>query len=142
MKIFLDTNILVSAFTARGICAELFRSLLRQHLAGRHALLLGDPVLAEFIRIMRDKFRVAEEDLRVALATLDELTLVDATAGNDIPAVPDPDDVPILACALAARVELFVTGDKEVLELRQVESMRIVTPREAWLILFPVGNSH
>ena len=45
---------------------------------------------------------------------------------------PDPKDNPILAAGLAGRADLIVSGDKrDMLALRHVEGIPIVTPREA-----------
>lgn len=43
--------------------------------------------------------------------------------------IPDSADVPIVACALAARADLFGTGDEELLDVKSVEGMPIVSPR-------------
>ena len=51
MKVFLDTNVLVSAFMARGLCADLFRYVLAEH-----EVLTGEVSLVEFRRILRHKF--------------------------------------------------------------------------------------
>ncbi len=49
------------------------------------------------------------------------------------------DDIPGLCESL---VELFVTGDKRVLEWAASGSMRIVSPRQAWIILFEPQLNH
>jgi len=46
--------------------------------------------------------------------------------------ISDKDDIPILSTALNGNAELFVTGDKELLELRKIQSMRIISPRKFW----------
>ena len=44
----------------------------------------------------------------------------------------DPDDDAVIACALAARADLVVSGDKHLLGLGgQYEGIRIVAPAEA-----------
>ena len=44
----------------------------------------------------------------------------------------DPDDDAVIACALAARAELIVSGDKHLLGLGgQYQGIRIVAPAEA-----------
>tara|TARA_Y100000590_G_C15710915_1_gene1010249 strand:+ start:1307 stop:1432 length:126 start_codon:yes stop_codon:yes gene_type:complete len=40
MKVFLDTNVLVSAFATRGLCADVMRVILTEH-----ELLIGEVVL-------------------------------------------------------------------------------------------------
>jgi predicted nucleic acid-binding protein len=46
--------------------------------------------------------------------------------------INDKDDILILSTAINGKAELFVTGDKELLELEKIHSMQIVTPREFW----------
>jgi predicted nucleic acid-binding protein len=45
-------------------------------------------------------------------------------------AIRDPDDVPILAFAVAAGAGLLITGDRDLLELSKASPVRIVSPRE------------
>ena len=42
MKVLLDANVLIAAFAARGLCADMFRLA-----ATDHELLIGAPVLVE-----------------------------------------------------------------------------------------------
>ena len=49
--------------------------------------------------------------------------------------ISDPDDIPILACALAAKAPFFVTADKALLALGMIEGMAIVSPRECWELM-------
>ncbi|MES2561853.1 MAG: hypothetical protein V4637_03910 [Pseudomonadota bacterium] len=43
----------------------------------------------------------------------------------------DPDDDQVLALALAAKVELIVSGDDDLLSLTSFEGIAIVAPAEA-----------
>jgi predicted nucleic acid-binding protein len=43
----------------------------------------------------------------------------------------DPDDDHVLACALAAQADLIVSGDADLLNLREYQSIRIVAAAEA-----------
>ena len=49
--------------------------------------------------------------------------------------INDPDDIPILACAIAAKADAFVTGDKELLVLGEVAGVPIIDPRGFWNML-------
>ncbi len=126
MKLFLNTNVLVSALTTRGLCAELFAAGLNSHeLAICHA------VLHELQRILADKFKLPAPVVAGYLALLQERAeLVESHA--PLPESPDPDDAPILACALEAKADMFVTGDKALLDMKTLEEMPIVSPRECW----------
>ncbi|RMH30948.1 MAG: hypothetical protein D6690_17795 [Nitrospirae bacterium] len=53
---FLDTNVLFSGLFGTGLCARLLDMLV---LTGQ-TLVIGEPVLAEFTRIAREKFQVPE----------------------------------------------------------------------------------
>ena len=44
----------------------------------------------------------------------------------------DPDDLPILGTAVAARADLLVTGNRDLVELKRHGGIRIVTPRECY----------
>ena len=47
------------------------------------------------------------------------------------PVSPDPDDDHVLACALAARADIIVSGDAHLLNLKHYQGMRIVYAAEA-----------
>jgi predicted nucleic acid-binding protein len=42
----------------------------------------------------------------------------------------DPDDAKFIECALAVRVPWVISGDSDLLDLGQVESVKIVTVKE------------
>jgi predicted nucleic acid-binding protein len=46
--------------------------------------------------------------------------------------IKDKDDIPILSCALNGKADLFITGDKELLGLKKIRKMEIVSPRVFW----------
>jgi len=56
VRVFLDTNVIVSAFVARGLCADLFRLLLAEH-----DLVVGEVVLAELRNVLRTKLGAPEQ---------------------------------------------------------------------------------
>ncbi|MCJ7771957.1 MAG: hypothetical protein MUP22_02365, partial [Desulfobacterales bacterium] len=46
--------------------------------------------------------------------------------------INDKEDILILSSALNGDAELFVTGDNELLELKKMNDMEIVSPRMFW----------
>ena len=83
---------------------------------------LGRDRLKPYIRSTEaDDLLHGLESIGVVVAELPEIDLS-----------PDPKDNPILATGLAGRADLIVSGDKkDMLALRHVAGIPIVTPREA-----------
>ena len=131
MRLFLDTNVLASAFGTRGLCLDLLRLVLDEH-----ELLVSIPLLDELERVLEEKFGVPDSDRATARIVLMQCTPV--ATPDPVPALdsPDPTDVPLLAAAFSAGANFFVTGDKALLDMKSVKGMPIVSPRDAWVILF------
>ncbi|MGH2940455.1 MAG: putative toxin-antitoxin system toxin component, PIN family [Solirubrobacterales bacterium] len=128
MRVACDTNVLVSAFIAAGPPSR----ILEETIDGRIELVLPRPVIVELERILTGKlgFEVdrwqAVEQLLVDLAA----QLVDTPAGRPEAISGDPDDDLILACAVAAGVEVLVSGDRRhLLPLGEHRGVRIITPQ-------------
>lgn len=54
------------------------------------------------------------------------------TSEHPAPSLPDSDDESIVASALAGNAKVFVTGDKALLKLRNIEQLPLISPRELW----------
>ena len=136
MKVFFDTNVLISAFAARGLCADLMRLVLTEH-----ELLTGEVNVAEFRRILRDRFKAAPAQVALAEELLRNQTVVPKPSELSKINVRDPDDAWMLASAVAAGADLLVTGDQDLLVIASRAPLPIVTPREAWSRLRDGGPS-
>lgn len=132
MRVFLDSNIWISAFTTRGLCSDLVRLLLRRHGRGTIEVLLGAPVREETFQILVNRLHATENDLAQVRVVMDVPQAVPTSSADPPPGICDADDAPIVACALAARAEFFVTGDKALLGLEAVEGMSFVSARQMY----------
>ena len=47
----------------------------------------------------------------------------------------------IIASALAGQAEVFMTGDKALLELQRLKKMPVMSPRQFWEVLAAKGQS-
>ena len=126
MRIFLDTNVLISALTTRGLCTELFEVVLQSH-----ELMTSESVLQELHRVLLEKFGQPEEVV-VGFGDLIRTEAVVIDEPRFAPSLPDPDDEPIVGSALAGSAAVFVTGDKVLLKIRRIRHLRIVSPRGLW----------
>lgn len=127
MKVFLDTNVLISAFATRGLCADVLQVILAEH-----KMVLGETVITELTRVLQQKLGLAPETAQEAVAFLrDEATIV-----RDAPPVQveirDKTDVPILSEAVAAGAAVLVTGDRDLLEIFSEAPLPILSPRDFW----------
>lgn len=127
MRIFLDTNVLVSAYAARGICTDLVR-----HILAEHELLTGEVNLEELRRVLRDRFRAPRERWEAIESELRAETVVPRPAEPSSVPVRDPDDRWVLASALSAGADLLVTGDQDLLAVARDVPIPIVDPRGCW----------
>ena len=130
MRAFLDTNVLISALATRGLCADLY-----ERLATEHEIVIGEPVVLEVLDILQRKFK-ANVDLLVKVEEqLRLLEVIDAQTTAPTLPIRDIEDPWITACALHAKVDCFVTGDAELLDLKIIDKLLIISPRACWSML-------
>jgi uncharacterized protein len=133
VKVFLDTNVLVSAFVARGLCADLFRYVLAEH-----EVLTGEVNVIEFRRILRDKFEATAEQIAAVEDQLRDHTVVPKPAVPSAIRVRDKADEWVLASAIAGAADMLVTGDHDLLAVATA-SLPVLSPRVAWERLREAG---
>lgn len=133
MRVFFDTNVLVSAFAARGLCADLLELVLLEH-----DLVVGKNVLRELDRALRGKIRLPAASAAeiVEFISGEAALLVDKADPAKVKA--DLDDAQVLGEALVGRAQLFVTGDTALLKLGCLDALKIVSPRQFWEALHAV----
>jgi putative PIN family toxin of toxin-antitoxin system len=127
MKVLRDTNVLIAAFVSRGMCAELV-----EHCMTEHEVYTSRFVLEEFTRTLRRKFKYPADEVAAAQRViLSEATIVSESVPEDR-LCRDKDDNHVLAAAIEARVDCVITGDNDLLVLKQVRDIPIVSPRDFW----------
>ncbi|MEX0722719.1 MAG: putative toxin-antitoxin system toxin component, PIN family [Gracilimonas sp.] len=131
MKIFIDTNVLVSAFTARGLCADLLEVILADH-----QLITGEAVLSELERVLIKKLNVPQDKVSKTLLFLRKHQIEPIPDKPSEVKVRDEDDRWILESALRAKADILATGDKDLLVLSEdISQIKIISPRGFWDIL-------
>jgi putative PIN family toxin of toxin-antitoxin system len=131
VKVFLDTNVLVSAFASRGLCAEVLELVLLDH-----DLIVGRNVLREFDKALREKLKlpVVRSGEIINFIASEAFQVVDKTKPTSSAHI-DAADALVLGEAVAGQAELFVTGDAALLRLAFVGALKIVSPRQFWEVL-------
>jgi putative PIN family toxin of toxin-antitoxin system len=127
LKVFLDTNVIVSALATRGLCADVLRLVI-----SRHELILGEVVLEELGAVLRGKLGLPEPLIEEVLVSFREHPVEPRPEEAPVHLGADPADAWVLASALASGVEFLITGDRHLLGLSLEGKLQIVTPRDFW----------
>lgn len=133
VRIVLDTNVLFSALFWRGAPHKLLNAL-RDHPVAQ--LCSSSTLLEELSDVLtrpaaRKQLTLVGRSPRDVLA--DYLTLIELVVTQPLPAPVsrDPDDDAVLACALAAKAGLIVSGDRDLLDLGRFEGIPILSATHA-----------
>lgn len=128
MRVFLDTNVLVSGFATRGLCADVIRLVLAEH-----ELITGEVVLNELKRVLKQKIQLPAEQIEEILTFLENQAVQPKPKSPPPISVRDEDDQWVLASALAVKADVLVTGDKDLLDVaEEVSDLMITDPRGFW----------
>ena len=130
MRVFLDTNVLISAFATRGLCTDVFRTVLAEH-----ELITSEFVLGELERVLAERFRVPEKKVHSIIALLSRFHV--EPRSEDLPhlLIRDPDNLYVLAAALDSNADVLVTGDRDLLDVKDQVGITITDPRGFWNML-------
>ena len=111
MKVFVDTNILVSAILfPKSKVADSFSIVLK-----KHSLVICQYSIEELEKVFRNKFPEKIENLH---QFIDDLTYELINIPNNIdyskyPNIRDKNDLPILVSAVLSKSDILLTGDKD-----------------------------
>jgi putative PIN family toxin of toxin-antitoxin system len=134
MRVLLDTNVVISHLISprkKGNLHILFQSLFK----GRFTLLLPEALLDEVVVTVSQKPQLME---RIPVKSLQELVGLFQEIGEPVKrissAIPsisrDPKDDYLLAYAVVGQADYLVTGDKDLLALKKVAGVTIITPAD------------
>ena len=125
MRIVLDTNVLIAAFVARGVCHQLL-----EHCISHHDLVISEFILNEVREKLVGKFKYTSEVADEARDLLRSRMEFVTPAPLDKPVCRDADDDNILATAVTGSCECIITGDKDLLVLKQFQGINILSPSD------------
>jgi putative PIN family toxin of toxin-antitoxin system len=127
--VVLDTNVIVAAMVAKGLCHEVVvRSL------GSCTVATSQSLLEELEHTLRAKFTLGP----AGMAFLEQLRLrvrIVEPAPLGSPVSRDADDDRVLATAVVAGAAVIVTGDQDLLIIGRYDGIDIVSPREFLTLL-------
>lgn len=124
MKLVVDTNVLVAGLAGEGLC----RDIVKRRLPACE-LFTSRALLDELADKLREKFGLDPGELPLLAIYADEATVVKSEPLAK-PVCRDADDDEVLATALAAKAEMILTGDKDLLALKEFQGIKIFSPRQ------------
>lgn len=123
MRLVCDTNVLIAAVIADGLCRDIVKRRLP-----RHELFTSETLLSELAEKLRHNFGVEPEKVPLIKIYRDRATII-RPAPLPISVCRVPDDDEVLAVAAAAKAEAIVTGDNDLLILKTHAGIPILSPR-------------
>ncbi len=139
MRVLLDANLFIS-FLLNPRRHSASNEVVRRAVLGDFTLLVPEELFGKISSRAKSKPYLMK---RIRGVEIDEMVEIISSVAEFIPvieeAIPavvrDPKDDYLLAYAVVGRADFLVTGDKDLLVLREVEGVRILTPREFMKVL-------
>lgn len=123
----MDTNVLVAAFAARGLCAEVFQVCLADH-----KIVLSESIISEVERALLKKISLPPPITKSIISFLREHTEIVSPSDINELICRDKDDLLIIGTAVSGNVKFLITGDEDLLVLEKYQDIEIISPREFW----------
>lgn len=130
MKIVLDSNVIIAAFAARGLCNALFESCL-----GNYDIILCEEILSEIANNLKRKIRLPDDVIHQILLLLKSHATLVTPKKVDIKTCRDKKDLMVIGSAIAGKVQYVITGDKALLSVGKFKDIKIVDLRTFWGVM-------
>lgn len=130
MKILFDTNVLISVFLAfkRGnVCYDII-----DHAVEEHELYYTSFIITEFKRVFKKDFHYPESIINKFTTFITKFFSKGKASQVLEDVCRDSNDNQILADALVNEIEIIITGDKDLLEIKNYKDIKIISPKEYW----------
>ncbi|MBS3050721.1 MAG: putative toxin-antitoxin system toxin component, PIN family [Candidatus Aenigmarchaeota archaeon] len=127
IKAVFDTNIFVSSiFWEKGNPHRAVEFALEKKVR----VFTSVEILQELERVLRRDFEEPDEMIQRQIGLIVEYSDIVAVNRKVDAVKSDPEDNKILACAVSCDADYIVSGDRHLLELKEYESVKIVTAKQ------------
>jgi putative PIN family toxin of toxin-antitoxin system len=127
MRIVIDSNVFVSSFFWGGHPREVFERIIN----GLDELYITDEIIEEILSVMNSgKFDTNNNEIEDYIKIIKKYSerIISSSVPESISR--DKDDNKILQCGLDGNVDFIVTGDKDLLVLREYKTIKIINPKD------------
>jgi uncharacterized protein len=130
VRVVFDTNVLYSAFVAKGFCEEVL-----DEAAGECITVWSDPLKRELESILMRRYKIGPATQATLTAYSDLCEFVEP---QPLCVCRDNDDDIVLATALTGKADVIVNGDDDLLGHKKFRGTKIPSPRQ-FLKIFDQG---
>ena len=126
MRILIDTNILISGLYFHGLPKKLLREIDLE----KFNICVNEEIISEYTDKIDNKFSkskyILDKDLREKIFS----SFKNFNKVSDLKICRDPDDDKFINCAIDAKAIYIVSGDNDLLTIKNFAGIEIVTARE------------
>jgi len=130
LKIVLDSNVIIAAFAARGLCHAVFELCIEGH-----DVILSDPLIDEVKAGLSKKIKLPKSVIGKIVEFLKSNSRIEIPAMVPNNICRDPDDRHVLGLADTSQADYIISGDGDLLALGTFKKTTILSPRKFWEIL-------
>jgi putative PIN family toxin of toxin-antitoxin system len=127
VKVVLDSNVYISSFFWKGNPRKVYDRVTD----GKDIGFINDAILHEIFDVMsRPKFKASIDEIKSYVAIIDSISIKIEDSETAETISRDRDDDKIIDCAVKASEDFIISGDDDLLVLKQHKGIFIVTPSE------------
>lgn len=125
VKVVLDTNVLLSALIYGGKPEQIYRLVLTKKIRA-----IASPILlAELLEILTKKSSFYQREISQIMQKIRKSCKI-VHPKKTIAILKDDDDNRVLEAATTGSCDFIVTGDRQLLDLKEYKRIKIVTPHQ------------
>lgn len=123
MRIVVDTNVVISGIFFGGVPGRVIESIVRKEIEAY----ANPEILEEYEEIVDEMIHRKQGKLKKEVLSRFTARLELIESKTKVEVCRDPDDDKFLSCALDAKALYIVSGDKDLLAIREYDGVEIVT---------------
>ena len=125
LRVAIDSNVFISALVYGGHPAACIALIYERQVLG----VISDAIITEVLEVLARKFIFSAYQLE-EVRQLIETNFVKVYPAKTLNITRDPDDNRILETAVAGECDYIITGDLDLLDLKEYSSIHILTPAQ------------
>ncbi len=126
IKIVLDTNVYISGILFKGKPREILNLARKEKIE----ILISEKIIDEIERVLRLKFKRTTFEIFLILTGIRNITTFVSPISKISKIKEDEPDNRVLECGVEGKANYIVSGDKHLLELKEYQGIKILSPAE------------